>query len=379
MTIVFVSNGFLVGTWQASIPAAKGALGLPDFRLGLVLALATVGTIVVSPLVGFASARFGSRRLLRVFAPLTAGTYILIGLASSEVLLGLALFLMGVVSGFINVSMNTQAIALEGRHRRTILSTMHGSFSIGMVGGALIAALVTWLGVSYRLILVTVGGIALMAGLAIGSYLIDTDIGARAGRRRIRVSLPLAVIIVAVFLDLFCEGAAANWSGVYTHDMLHTSEAVAALTFGIYTLTLTAGRFAGDNLVMRMGVGSLIRSGGAITACGMGLALLFPSELMILIGFGLVGLGLSWQAPTLFRAAGQLPLPEGQAITVVVMAAWPAFLVVGPLIGGLASVTSLRVALLAGVGAAVATIALSGLLGRLSPAPVEEVEAETAT
>jgi len=133
---------------------------------------------------------------------------------------------------------------------------------------------------------------------------------------------------------------------------------------------MTVGRLWGDRLVLRLGVGALVRVGGLLALGGMGLALAVRSPLIVLIGFALFGLGLSCQAPTLFRAAGQLPLPEGQGLAAVMAAAWPAFLLVAPVIGGLASITSLRAALLVSLGAAGAMVVLSGGLGRLAPAPL---------
>ena len=374
LTAIFASTGFLVGTWAARIPAAKSAFGLSALGLGLLLACTTVGAVVSSPLAGYASSRFGSRALLRVSAPLAAFTFAFMGLARSAPMLGLALFLMGAANGFVQVSMNTQAIALEGRYKRTILSTMHGGFSIGMMAGALIAALVAYLGVSYHAHLVVVAGLLLVVAVAIGFFLLETDRAARVHHPRIRLSLPLVVIIAVAFFELFCEGTASNWSSVYMSNYVGASGAVAALTFGLYSLTMTVGRFMGDNLVLRLGVGALVRFGGAIAAGGLVLALVFANETMVLIGFAVFGLGLSCQAPTLFRAAGQLPLPEGQGLAAVMAAAWPAFLVVGPLIGGLRQFASYPAALSVTVAAAVMMVALSGLLGRLSPAPVGAIE-----
>jgi MFS family permease len=153
-------------------------------------------------------------------------------------------------------------------------------------------------------------------------------------------------------------------------DSIGASAAIAALTFGAYSLTMTVGRLLGDKLVLRMGVGGLVRLGGSIAVCGLALALVVHSTLAALLGFALFGLGLSCQSPTLFRAAGQLPLPEGQGLAAVMFTAWPAFLLVSPIVGGLASVTSLRLALTVTLGAAAALIALSGGLGRLAPAPL---------
>jgi MFS family permease len=369
LTTIFAATGVLVGSWAARIPAVQSEFHFSLARLGLALACMTIGSIVSSPLAGFVSTRYGSRSLLRISAPFQALTFAFIALAPSPLLLALALFLMGATSGLVQVSMNAQAIALEARYGRTILSKMHGGFSIGMMAGALAASLVAYLGVSYRAHLLTVSMLLLAVGIGIGFFLIETERIARAHRRRIHLSLALAVIVVVSFFELFCEGTATSWGAVYAHTV-GSSAAIAALTLGIYSLTMTVGRLRGDHLVVRMGVGGLVRAGSAVAICGLGLALAFPTPLVVLVGFALFGLGLSCLAPTLFRAAGQLPLPEGQGLAALLVASWPAFLLVAPVIGGLSKVISLREALLVTLGAALAMVALSGPLGRLAPTPV---------
>jgi MFS family permease len=369
LTTIFVSTGVCFGSWAARIPAVQSEFHFSLAKLGLTLACMTIGSMVSSPLAGFVSTRFGSRSLLRVSAPITAFAFAFIALAPTAPLLALALFLMGVSNGLVQVSMNAQAIALEQRYRRTILSMMHGGFSVGMMAGAMVAVPVAHFGISYRAHLLVVSAFLLAVGVAIGFFLIETDRTPRAHQRRIHVSLALAVIVAVAFFELFCEGTASSWSAVYTHR-IGASTAFAALVFGLYSLTMTIGRLKGDRLVMRMGVGGLVRVGSSAAVCGLGLALAFPTPLFVLLGFALFGVGLSCQAPTLFRAAGQLPLPEGQGLAVLLAAAWPSFLLVAPVIGGLSEVISLRGALLVTLAAAIAMVALSGSLGRLAPVPI---------
>jgi len=370
LTTIFASTGVFVGSWAARIPAVQSEFHFSLARLGLTLACMTIGAISASPLAGFVSSRYGSRSLLRIAAPFQALAFAFIALAPSPILFALALFLMGAVNGLVQVSMNAQAIALEARYGRTILSTMHGGFSIGMMAGALVASLVAHLGVSYRAHLLAVSALLLVVGIGIGFFLIETERVARAHRRRTRLSLALTVIVVVSFFELFCEGTATSWSAVYAHRV-GSSVAVAALTFGLYSLTMTIGRLRGDRLVMRMGVGGLVRAGSVTAICGLGLALAVPTPLFVLLGFALFGLGLSCLAPTLFRAAGQLPLPEGQGLAALLVASWPAFLLVAPVIGGLSKVISLREALLVTLGAAAVMFALSRTLGRLAPSPMD--------
>ncbi len=376
LSAIFASTGIFIGTWSARIPAIKSAFHLSPARLGLLLACTTIGSIAGTPAAGLLSARIGSRLLLKISAPLASLSYAFIALAPSVSLLVLALIVMGACNSLVQVSMNAQAVALETRYRRTILSTMHGTFSIGMMAGALATAAVAHFGVSYRIHLLVMACLLLALAFAIGFFLIETERTPRAQRRRARLSLPLAIIIVVVFFELFCEGTASSWSSVYMKDSIGASAALAALTFGAYSLSMTIGRLLGDRLVLRMGVGGLVRLGGFTAACGLALALAVPSTLAVLLGFALFGLGLSCQTPTLFRSAGQLPLPEGQGLAAVMFTGMPAFLLVSPIVGGLASVTSLRLALTVTLGAAAAMVAFAGTLGRLAPSPLDTSEPE---
>lgn len=376
LTSIFAATGVFVGSWSTRIPAVKSEFHLSPARLGLMLACITIGAVLASPLAGMISTRFGSASLLRISAPLTALTFAFMALAPSRLTLALALFLMGAANGLVQVSMNAQAIALEGRYRRTILSRMHGGFSVGMLAAALVAALVAHYGVSYRSHLLVVAALMLVNGIAIGFFLIETERKPREHRPKMQLSLPLALIIAVAFFELFCEGTATSWSSVYMHDSIGASSAVAALTFGFYSLTMTAGRLIGDRLVLAMGVGRLVRIGGLTAICGLGLALLIQTPLAGLLGFALFGLGLSCLAPTLFRAAGELPLPEGQGLAALLASSWPAFLLVAPVIGGLANVTSLRAALLVTLGAAMVMVSLAGSLGRFAPKPLVTADAD---
>jgi len=374
LTSIFTATGVFVGSWSTRIPAVKSEFHLSPARLGLMLACITVGAVMASPLAGLMSARFGSAMLLRISAPLTAFTFALMALAPSRVTLALALFLMGAANGLVQVSMNAQAIALEGRYRRTILSMMHGGFSIGMLAAALVAALVAHYGLSYRSHFLVVAALMLANGIAIGFFLIETERKPREHRPKMHLSLPLALIIAVAFFELFCEGTATSWSSVYMHDSIGASSALAALTFGFYSLTMTFGRLIGDRLVLALGVGVLVRAGGLIAIAGLGLALLIQTPATVLAGFALFGLGLSCLAPTLFRAAGELPLPEGQGLAALLASSWPAFLLVAPVIGGLANVTSLRAALMVTLAAATVMVSLAGSLGRFAPKPLVSID-----
>ncbi len=62
------------------------------------------------------------------------------GLAATRAELAGALFAWGAFQGALDVSMNTQAVAVEKVQRRPLMPTFHGAWSIGALSGAALGA-----------------------------------------------------------------------------------------------------------------------------------------------------------------------------------------------------------------------------------------------
>ena len=153
----------------------------------------------------------------------------------------------------------------------------------------------------------------------------------------------------------------ADWSGLYLREVLHTSSGFAALGFAAFSVAMLAGRFTGDVLVRRFGAPRLVRGGGVLAALGLGIALVLNQPVVMLFGFGAVGLGLSIVYPLVFSAAGNHPtLPRGQAVASVATVGYGGFLAGPPVLGWVAELTSLRLILALIVLLAAMTALLAG-------------------
>ena len=151
---------------------------------------------------------------------------------------------------------------------------------------------------------------------------------------------------VLVFFGLLTEGAMADWSAVYLHDVLGTDSATAAAGFAACSLMMAAGRFGGDRLTNRFGPQHLLRASGMLAAVGLGSGLLIGEPMTAILGFGLVGLGIANIIPVLFRTASRIPgVQAGTALAAVATTGYCGFLAGPPLIGFAAALTSLPIAL----------------------------------
>jgi len=352
---VAVSAAFLIhstvsGTWAPRLPAIKDSLGLSDGELGTALVGLAIGLVIGTRLAGAPVDRFGSRPVMRVGFPLLAATLVLPGLADSLVTLFLSLFVLGLASGALDVAMNAQGIEVERRLGRPILSGLHGLWSIGLGIGAGVAALAAAIDADPLEHFAVVAALLAVASLVFlrGLLAARTPEPGEPEEDHVNVRWTLALVLLGViaFCSFVGEGAASDWSAVYMTQELGSSEALGAVAFAAFAVTMAMARFAADPLRGRLGNIVLVRGGSLIAAVGLGLALLVHEPAAAMAGFALLGLGLAPVVPIAFSAAGDLdPRATGRLVGRVATLGYVGS-VAGPImIGWLAEATSLRTAL----------------------------------
>lgn len=364
IAFIFFANGCGFGSWVPHIPEVRAALGLSDAALGLALLALAAGATVALPASGVLTARLGSRPVTRAAAVLFCAALPLPLLAPDFASLALALALLGMASGALDVAMNAQAVAIEERYRRPIMSSFHGLFSLGGLVGAVLAAGAIQLGLTPFAHLASAAAL-LGTGVAASLFALLPTAAASGGPILVLPRGRLVVLGLIALGGLMAEGAVADWSAVYLRDVLATDAAVAALGFAAFSLTMAAGRMTGDAVVARIGPAGVLGAGSALGALTLGAALVAGQPAAALVGFAGVGLGLANVVPVVFSAAGRMPgVAPGVGIAAVSTAGYCGFLAGPPLIGFLAELAGLAVGL-GLVALALALMALGG--GTLKP------------
>jgi MFS family permease len=347
VTSLFIAHGLLFGTWVARIPAVQDDLDLGEGELGVALLFITFGAILAMPVAGWIVAREGSRATARqtvvVFAALLPG----VALAPNLVLLALALLLFGAAAGALDIAMNAHGLEVERRYTRPILSSFHAGWSFGGLAGAGVGALAAWAGVEplpqFAAVAVVVG----VGGLLVSAALLPA--GADRPQSPPRLARPprrLVALAVLAFCGLFAEGAAADWSAVYLAGPLDAGAGLAALGFAAFAAAMAGFRLLGDALTTRWGPVALMRRGGLLAGGALAATLLIGHPAAALVGFACMGAGLAAVVPVAFRAAGSQPgVPAGVGIAALTTVGYSAFVVGPPVIGFVAEVVGLPLAL----------------------------------
>jgi MFS family permease len=350
VTVIFLLNGMLMGSWAARIPAVKERLDLGEAQLGLALGLVAAGALVAMPLSGWMSARGGSRRTTRFAFVACCLAIPLPALAPGYALLLPACLLLGAGNGGLDVAMNAHGVAVERRHESPILSSFHAAFSGGALIGASTGGLAASAGLDVRTHLLGVAIVALAVGLLACRALLPADAdhagGEAAGPLLVRPPRALWAVGAIGFCALVCEGATADWSAVYLKESLAATAGAAALAFAAFSATMTLGRAIGDKLTSAWGPEALVRRGGLLSAAALAAALLIGHPIAAIAGFALLGVGIATMVPVVFRAAAEVEgVTPGVGIAAASTLGYFGFLVAPPIIGAVAEVTSLPLAL----------------------------------
>ncbi len=361
---VFAVHGAVTGSFATRIPWIQERLDLSAGQLGLALAFPALGASFAMPLAGRISHRFGARTALRGLLALWTAWLVMPPLSPGLVWLCGVLFLYGATSGMSDVAMNALGVEIENRLGRSIMSGLHGMWSVGALTGSAAGTIAAHAESDARLHL----GIAAAALTVLGAMACHWVLDLRSAPEEHpppRFALPprSALIIGAVgFCAVFAEGASLDWSAVYLRDVLDSSPGVAAACTTAFSCTMAGARLIGDAVVGRFGATRTVRAGGVLATTGGVLVIAAPGPALAITGFGLIGMGIAVVVPLAFAAAGRSGPAPSQAIAGVATITYTSGLIAPAAIGSIANLTSLTMSFCLVTALALGLVAGAGVL-----------------
>lgn len=365
---VFFATGLLFATLVTRIPALQARFGLSEAALTVLMALVPVVAGVGSMLAGRLVPRFGSAAVLRVAQPLLAAAIVGVGLAPDLVTLYSLNFLVGLCLGAVDATMNMQAVEVERRHGRSLLTGFHAVWSAGAILGSLWAAFTAApdRGIALGTAFAVVAVCAVAVSAAAGPSLLRARGGAAdpgPGGPRLPWR-PIALVGVALAFVYVADSAVSTWSAGYV-DWVLGAPALAPLAYGCYQATTLLGRAAGDFAIRAFGAPAVVRVGAVAGAAGLLAVVAAVHPWVALAGFAVTGLGASVVIPASFSAAGRIhPGDPDAAVARVNVFNYVGFVLGSVLIGTIAEALDLRAAFAAPM---VLLVVVVGLGGRFDP------------
>ncbi|UZD61048.1 MFS transporter [Brevibacterium sp. JSBI002] len=357
--LYFTGNGAVFAALLPWYPLLVDRLGLSSWQFGLVVACFAVGSLLSSALPAALIARFGAHRVV-------IGGTVLLGVAASAtawsvngVMMAICLLLLGCCDAIVDVAQNVVGISVQERAGRTILSSMHALWSLGgLLSGAAATAAASsgadmriWLGlIGVAAVVITIVGRRLIGDYASPRRVADSDAApecrsgdgavGRSKRMVLWAALPLAIVAIC---GATVEDIANNWAGLAAVEFAGFPAASAGIAFSVVIGSQCFGRFSGDVLVMRFGVGRIARLGGGLIAVG-GVGVIAAQEPgLLLVAMGALGFGSATLVPGALGAAGRLPgVGRAGGVTLVNWLMRVGYLGTSPLVGVVATGAGLR-------------------------------------
>jgi MFS family permease len=137
----------------------------------------------------------------------------------------------------------------------------------------------------------------------------------------------------------------ADWSAVFMKDVVKTSTYFEGWGMAGYSLFMALGRLVGDKIIPRFGANKILFYGGILSIIGILIVIVLPYTFSAIIGFALVGAGVSCGAPILYASASRVPnMAKGSGLAIMNTFAMGGFLFGPVLIGFISKATTLSIA-----------------------------------
>jgi MFS family permease len=341
--LVFTSINVLFGTWAIYIPRIKSTLQIDEGQLGIAIFFMALGTLTMLFLAPRIIRRFGVAKVTGYGIIFFLFSFIIPFIADQYLWLCAGMYLVGATSGITDIAMNTLVTEIEKEDQIHIMSSNHGFFSIGGFLGAGIGTFFLSDETSpLNHLLVVIGVLLILNMIFLKYYFSSSSKSLEENTFQIANFKPLFILAMIGFFVMASEGAIVDWSALYLENISLAKASWVGLGYTAFSATMAIGRFLGDGISSKFGSKSLIIGGTIIGAIGFGCVLLIQ-PFIVIIGFSLVGLGLSIIVPELFRLSGKREgIEPSQGISFIAGSGFIGFLIGPVFLGFLADYANLK-------------------------------------
>jgi|TARA_B000000477_G_scaffold112143_1_gene106713 MFS family permease len=350
VSLIFAINGMVFGTWASRIPAIVDFHDLSPGSLGLLIFLAGLSAVIAFSIFGRAADRYGAafitKRATLLLIPLTL---IFIAYANSIWMLVFAVIFFGAIHGGDDVAMNAWAAEVEREYTRPVMSSFHAMWSLGAGIGAGLGSLLAFYEVGFKNHFSLISIIIFVLALSAAFVPFESQKNKKEANSPF-ISIPKGSLLPVATITFFAslsEGAVADWSAIFLKSVASLNDGNAALGFTVFSVCMFSMRLLGDRISFILGPATAARYSGLVALTGSIILLVSDSFLLLLLGFGLIGLGIAVIIPLAFsRAGNDETISQGTAIASIATLGYGGMLL-GPLFLGLiAEITSIKTSFL---------------------------------
>lgn len=310
--------GLCVACYAPLIPIIQDKLELNNFVIGSLVFAFGLGSILGLSFSGPLSNKYGFRAIYIVSSSMCAFFSLSLSLIPSFYLLLPIVFLLGFSIGFLEVLINIYGAALEKHYKIFFLSPLFAYYSLGEVIGScyMLSCLSYNIKASYAVfplvLLVYIGTLCYAKKVLNISFESEKKSAFMWPRGAI---LPLSFIVCATFI---VGGATIDWSAIFIKEELNLDSKYTAFGYALVSFCMLICRLNSKKIVKNLGLYNTVLGGSLVMLLGLGLVLSFAHVYIYIIGFVLIGIGMSNISPLSMSAvAKQKDMPLVAAISTI--------------------------------------------------------------
>lgn len=351
--ISFISLGLPDSLLGSAWPAMHGELGVPVAYAGIISMIIAGGTIISSFNSDRLIKKLGTGKITAVSVGMTAAALFGFSVSNSFVAICLWAIPYGLGAGSVDAALNNfVALHYESKH----MSWLHCFWGVGATLGPYIMGMCLTAGLKWNSGYRAIGIIqVLLTAVLIVTLPLWKKSSSEAEKNEekeknfgIGQLLKLTgakPVLVSFFCYCSLESTTGLWGSSYLVINRGISAETAAKWISLFYLGITAGRFLSGFITMKLSDKNMVRVGQAIIILGIAALLLPGGNIILCIGFVLVGMGCAPIYPSLLH---ETPDNFGKEISQAIMGIQMACAYLGstfmpPLFGLIAQNISIRI------------------------------------
>ena len=339
--ILFFIIAFYVGLWTIRIPNIKDQLSIDYLGIGYLFFAFALGSIVTMI---FASKiiKIFTPKIITLFVALLLNVlWLLIPFTTNFEVMLIFSALFGCCYGIFEVIINLQASIIEKRYQKSMMSSFHGFFSLGVLTGAFITSIF----VEYQIhffINVICYVIILAPKMVIKKMKMMKEKKSKIKKKETRISnhynYSLFILVLLSITDALTEGGIDSWGSLYMRDFIKVEGFQIGLATISFNIFMVIGRFTGDRVKDILGVYSFLILLVSLSLIGITILLNFNTLILAIIGFAIVGYGSSSIVPICYSLSASIKgVDSTVGITIISIAIYGVFMIAPTIMGYIAN------------------------------------------
>lgn len=307
--LAFISLGLPDALLGSAWPGMQEQMNVPVSYAGIITMIISAGTIISSLFSDSMTRRLGTGKVTALSTALTAISLLGFSMSKSFIMLCIIALPYGLGAGAVDAALNNYvALHYKARH----MNWLHSFWGVGVTIGPYIMGACLTGGWSWNsgYLIVGIMQMVLTAALFLSLPLwkeseISTEGEAEQSSMKMMqlIKMPgVKEVLIAFFCYCAVEQTAGLWGASYMVMNRGMSDEIAAKWSALFYLGITVGRFLCGFISMKLDDKTMIRLGQRIIVGGIILLMLPLGNLVMCLGFIMIGLGCAPIYPSIIHS-----------------------------------------------------------------------------